>query len=270
MKTLVRYLSAYVGRYVPEACPEWTLYILERKLYLIVNSSNCDVHSVAEYDCLITKHHILYQELFNEEFSPKFHLSLHYGHVMRLMGPIKYYSAMRPEGRHRFAKQSANATTSRINPTFTLAVKNQQELSQRLFQNKGLSHDLSWSSKSKLITESKDYNNFKSLIPSPFSAESVAVTWVKINGTLYETNMCVTLERGVFGRIHEILLDNQDSDHNALFIYKKLESISFSEHLQAYQVEQSNIWSCINQKHLTNYKPLVVHTNLDKQYLYLM
>lgn len=38
MKTLVRYLSMYIGDLIPENCPEWQLYILTRKIYYIISS----------------------------------------------------------------------------------------------------------------------------------------------------------------------------------------------------------------------------------------
>lgn len=62
---------------------------------------------------------------------PKHHYLLHYPRVMMKMGPLRYVSAIRFEAKHREIKQNAKIVTSRRNPSYTLALKQQLALTHR-------------------------------------------------------------------------------------------------------------------------------------------
>lgn len=44
---------------------------------------------------LISKHNQLFIDLFDEHLSPKFHFTIHYPYIMKMVGPIRKISSMR-------------------------------------------------------------------------------------------------------------------------------------------------------------------------------
>jgi len=91
---------------------------------------------------LISEHHKLYINLFDDTLKPKHHLLLHYPRIMQQRGPLKQMSSIRFEAKHKELKQTANAITSRKNPAYTLAVKHQLQLNYRFILNRGFENRL--------------------------------------------------------------------------------------------------------------------------------
>lgn len=62
---------------------------------------------------LVTKHLEYYQLFFGQQLKPKHHFLLHYERVIRAMGPVVKFWAMRMEAKHQYFKQLVRQTKKR-------------------------------------------------------------------------------------------------------------------------------------------------------------
>lgn len=74
-----------------------------------------------------------------------------------------------------------------------------------------------------------------------------STTWVKISGTKYTTGMVLMINHNdqcpTFGRIKDICINECDKVYFCIII---LNIVAFSEHLQAYAVDESIIWDLVS------------------------
>lgn len=220
---------------------------------------------------LTTQHHKLYCKIFNENLKYKHHVLLHYPYVMRLTGPIRNMSCIKFEAKHKELKASAKVVTSRVNPTYTLALKQQLLLNYRFISQKGFCKriDMGTTLCDQLMNMNV-FDDFKTVVPSELINRVKCVSWVEVNGTKYKLNMIIRVDNGDhnFGQIQFTLIDNK---HNAYFIYKAINTIRFVEHYYAYMITVSNFWGFVSQKKLVEYAPLSIHlsaTGMSYIYIY--
>lgn len=76
---------------------------------------------------LITTHLRCYQLYFDKPLKPKHHFLVHYEGIIRSMGPVIRFWAMRMEAKHQFFKNIAFRTKNFINIKQTLAQKHQEK-----------------------------------------------------------------------------------------------------------------------------------------------
>lgn len=108
----------------------WELFVLLRKILSITLQYTEVTESTADLlENLIDEHHTLYIDLFGETLKPKHHLMLHYPRIMKTVGPLRSLWSMRFEAKHHSLKQYAHVTNNRINLCYSIAVKQQQMLS---------------------------------------------------------------------------------------------------------------------------------------------
>ncbi|KAJ8909351.1 hypothetical protein NQ315_014971 [Exocentrus adspersus] len=153
MKTFVHYAGLMFGDLIPVGNRVWKIYIILRKILDILFLDN-----VSEHDCILLKkyvaeHHTLYQELFKLPLKPKHHNVVHYPWIMDKVGPLKNMSTLRYESKHREFKKAANAVSSRVNITHTLALKNQLKLCLRFIAHSGFKYSINASNTSKSILQ---------------------------------------------------------------------------------------------------------------------
>jgi len=111
---------------------------------------------------------------------------------MQQTGPLKQMSFIRFEAKHKELKQTANVTTSRKNPAYTLAMKHQLQLNYRFILNRGFENRLEWGIiLHENLTKIDCYNNFQNILPFVSFDNYKCVSWIKVNGTFYKPNMCV-------------------------------------------------------------------------------
>lgn len=84
---------------------------------------------------LVSEHHELYVEIFNDNLKPKHHFMVHYGTIIRHIGPIRQIWCMRFESKHTFFKSVSKITKNRINLLETFALKTQLSLANLLLND---------------------------------------------------------------------------------------------------------------------------------------
>ena len=74
------------------------------KIMTIIFSSRITETMVTELEQLVEKHHILFKKHFDHTITPKLHFMIHYGTVIRKMGPLVNLWCMRYEAKHAILK----------------------------------------------------------------------------------------------------------------------------------------------------------------------
>jgi len=169
-----------IGDKVPEDEPGWRLYILLKETLDIVLAPSVLEGSSDLLEALIREHHSLLVEQFKVNLKPIHHFSVHYPRLMTQFGPPRHFWCMRYEGKHRPLKQIANATTSRRNLPYTVALKHQLQLNARLMSNKGLESEVKSGPSSELPRHS--LNRVRHLNFLLKTDKVFHVPWVEISG----------------------------------------------------------------------------------------
>ena len=95
----------------------------------------------------------------------------------------------------------------------------------------------------------ENYSSFKNLIINKNTENWISTTWLEVCGTKYQNGIIVTLKKTEsalhFGKIeHSLVNENEE----AFFMYKEINILSFVEHMQAFEVVETNNWGFITQK----------------------
>jgi len=240
MLALMIYFPILVGDLVPSTEAIWDFYIVLYKMFDILISRTISESSISYLKILIAEHHQLYCQLFQQTLKPKFHILLHYPRILKKVGPVRHIWLMRYEAFHKQLKDTSTISHSRVNLLLTLCIKQQLKLSYRLLSRKGLSNPIECE---KFIGALHDIKEIRlhSVIKSSnisFSEEANVFGSIKIDNIKYniknvlqinDTEFDTLLE---FGLLLYILLDKK----NITFILSPLMTISFQNHLQAYQI----------------------------------
>lgn len=255
MSYLVHYFALIIGDLVPPRNKVWQLYILLRKIMCMVMQPIINDELCKKLENIISTHHKLYLKLLNENLKPKHHFLLHYPRLMQLYGPLKHLASIRLEAKHKNLTNAAKNVSSRVNPAHTVALKVQLQQCYRFTAKEGFSNRLLTGPKNAMnITNLTDFDNFKSVLPKDMDDIFYYTSWVNVNGTTYKNNMqvstCGTLATPEFYRIKYILINEFDKVY---FLVLKLCTISFVEHFQAFEVEQSPIWAFVSYDSLIDY-----------------
>lgn len=268
MKTLIKYLGFYVGNSISEQNKEWKLFTYLREMIYILNSSIYTNEKIEKFKKLVSLHHALYIKIFDLPLTFKFHNIVHYHRLMKSLGPLNNFSCMRPEGLHSLLKTIAQSIKSRVNPAHSLAIKYQQHLSLRFFDNNSLSPNISWKlSEPKNLAEIKEINAFNNLIPVSLS-QGIVASLLEIYGSRYEINQCLIIDNDddenlQFGRIRYITFIDDKSTDRVAFLFTKMKTVSFSYRFQGFNVLDTEDWGIIFHKDLFDFEPLNTHTLSD-------
>lgn len=99
----------------------------------IVNSYEITESEVQRLEKTIDSHLKLFKDTFGAHLTPKMHFLLHYGNIIRKVGPLRHFSMLRYDAKHRTFKNFRNATNNFMNINKTLAYKHQQMMCVRGF-----------------------------------------------------------------------------------------------------------------------------------------
>lgn len=265
MLALTIYFCILIGDLVPSSEPVWDFYILLHKILNIFLSKTISNSSISYLKIRIQEHHQSYCNLFEDTLKPKFHLLLHYPRIMKEVGPVRHIWVMRYEGFHKQLKSTAKIVTSRINLLLTLCIKQQLKFSHKILSKKGLAntieltqflgklHDIK---ERKLISLIRTYK-------STFSEEASVFSSVKIDNIKYNRKNVSQVNDTVsdcflkFGVLECIICD----DKFITFILSPLITISFEDHLQAYEIiiNEDAQWFFVNWEDLPNKCPYNIH-----------
>lgn len=273
MKNFILYAGLMLSNLIPKDNPYWNLYIYLRRILRIVFLSSVSLKDSDDLKTLIASHHSLYKELFNLPLKPKHHLLTHYPMIMLKAGPVKYLSTLRFESKHRQSKLNANVVSSRVNVTSTLALKHQLILCQRLISRSGFKKSVSLND-GNLIEKTNCNEELEKILSTPNEYESfkhsLSFSKLTIHNFDYSLHDIILIERGelpIFGTIKKILVNNKDEIG---FIYDKIVSVSFDDHLFAYEVVRTKTSRCILECHIIFCSHLMSTISSDgKEYITL-
>ncbi|XP_066599984.1 uncharacterized protein [Prorops nasuta] len=261
MLCLVRYFGLIIGDLVPVGNNTWRLWILLREIICIIYSSTISNETCKLLSNLVSEHHELYLQLFHKNLKPKHHFLVHYPFIIRKYGPIKYLSSLRFEAKHRHLKNICSNITSRINAPRSNAIKHQMQQNYHFLQFEGFSNFCDYGSAlGKELRHDENYIKYKHKLPNNINVNYHLVDWITVYGTKYQKDMVVTIDNDrvflIFAKIKHILLTE---DKEIIFVVLKISTVSFIDHIHAYEVVQGNSWEVINRNNLIHYSPYNSH-----------
>ncbi|CAG9773210.1 unnamed protein product [Ceutorhynchus assimilis] len=145
LKNLILCFGLLFGHLVPEGNKHWSFFLSLRKIVDMILSDFVSTKLSEDLAMLIQQHQLSYMELFKQHLKPKFHILTHYPSLMIKVGPLKKIMTLRYESKHRSLKLLANVISSRINITYSLAIRHQLDMASRLILNNGFENDISFS-----------------------------------------------------------------------------------------------------------------------------
>lgn len=265
MLALTTYFCILVGDLIPLHEPVWNFYILLYKMLDILLSKTVSNSSIFYLKSIIEEHHKMYCNLFKETLKPKFHFLLHYPRIMTKVGPIRHIWCMRYEGFHKQLKSTAKIVTSRVNLLRTLCIKQQLVFSYRILSKKGFCNTIVTG---QFIDSLRDIKEIKliSLIKTStyiLSEKASVFVSVKIDNIKYSLGSILQINDTEFdcflnfGFLQYIILDNE----SVIFVMSQIETVSFQDHLQAYEIviNQDAQWFLQKWEYLPNKFPYNVH-----------
>lgn len=126
-KCLMMNLPFILFRYQNELKLIW---LAVESMLQIIQILMSDVISEAQLERLsnlISTHLKCYQEFFGQVLKPKHHFLIHYPRIIRCMGPVVKFWAMRMEAKHQYFKRIIYSTKNFINIKKTMAQKHQEK-----------------------------------------------------------------------------------------------------------------------------------------------
>lgn len=236
MYSLVIYFGLIIGDQVPEGDDVWNFYLLLYELLEICFSRIFNDNVIFYLRQVIKEHNVIYMDLFKQNLKPKYHFLIHYPSIIKLLGPPRYYSAIRFEAFHKISKIAAHNVTSRINIAHTIAIKHQLKLCNRFISCIGFNKE-----KFEYGSTIMQKSDCKLLSKNEIPEDCVEVKWCKYFNIMYKKNLVILLyleenELPVFGQICHIFVNNM----NIYFLVKKIVTYGYVRHFQSYKVELSN------------------------------
>ncbi|XP_063382362.1 uncharacterized protein LOC134668830 isoform X1 [Cydia fagiglandana] len=256
MSCFVNILPFLIGDLVPEDDRVWNLFLNLLKIIDILLMSEIDCSTVEYLKYLITEHHEQYLEYFNDTLKPKHHFMIHYPHIIKRIGPLKHIWCMRFEAKHKQLKQTAYNTSSKRNIPLTLMIKQQLNVAQRVHTRQGFSDRLTCGS----VDNTTMIPELTNATVNGSSIRDIRINWVTKYGTMFKPGLIFTIfneQEVIFYKIVYIL-----KLEPAIFLLcKVLINIGFNDHLQAYQLHETNCTSnfeCLKLENVTSL-PIVPH-----------
>lgn len=259
MLSLVRLLGVLIGDLIPSDDPYWRLYKLHRQIIEICLAKHLNLDMADQLDLLVHEHHSLYLQLVKEDMQPKFHYFVHYGRLIRLLGPVFHFSSFRGEAKHRDIKNYTNSISSRRNLPLSAAKKHQLSMCFRFISSQPLLHEMECGPGGTLnLDEHYLYPRFKSSVPHlKLNDKCERVSWVDFQGTRYEPQMVLILNANdavmfTFGKILDVII----CDDHPLFVCNVLKNIGFCDHVGGFEVVRSSKFICVWHRGLFDPFPL--------------
>ncbi|KYQ54152.1 hypothetical protein ALC60_06949 [Trachymyrmex zeteki] len=234
----------------------WSLYKLLRKILSITLQYSVTKSTADLLESLINEHHMLYIDLFGETLKSKHHLMLHYPRVMNTVGSLRPLWSMRFEAKHRPLKQYAQATASRRDICYSIAVKQQLMLSN-LFMTLQLNNlpyvtykesNSLVSLKNVILNNYTNYITLKSICFGNVVLKKGSIVLVNIDNDGYSLFVEISY---IFKKKTNIV---SLSPSNFITTIKYLFATYFDDHYQAYTINISDKYDTISFNSLVYFK----------------
>lgn len=258
MYYLVSNLNLMIGDVIPAKNKIWTLYLKLRKIVCIAMADSYTMEMIDSFDNLVSSYLTLCLRSFKRTLRTKHHNLLHYKEIMTNLGPLKNMSCIRFEGKHKKIKESSNVTTSRKNPSYTLALKHQLQMCNRFVLNEGISARISHGPVISRVSLIHNFEDFKHMLPSDSLHFLNCVSWVRVNGTFYSIDYAINIAKDdsvCFGKIKHIITGSEQ----VIFVYQKIRILGFSDHFSAFNISETIEWAMVKQTDLDDYRCYSIH-----------
>ncbi|KAK3916871.1 MAP-homologous protein 1 [Frankliniella fusca] len=271
----VKHFGLLIGDRVLTDDPYWHLYVKMRELLDIVVSKCLSKSSRELLRIIVRDFCMLYLSVTGDTLKPKMHFLLHYSTVFAECGTFELMSTKKFERKHRALLVPAHGTMSRTCITKTIAIKHQLDFSFRLMARQSILPSITKGpSMTICISELDCYNAIVSSLPKSIimqSSSCLSLNWVLYKGTKYKPGMVLLLDvkecGPLFGVIEFIL--SADTD-DLTFVFSYMVTFGFDEHIVAYEVDHTNVYSSVSPDNLYDPLPLSIHHSVsDDKYVIL-
>jgi len=263
MMRLVKYFGLMVGDLVPEGDDVWGSYLILCQIIQLLFASGITRDELVLLCVLIAEHHELYVELFHDSLKPKHHFMVHYATAIQSLGPLCYLWSMRFESKHGQAKKTANVLCNFKNVCKSLAYKHQLKFCYRIFNSDSLSEcDLVVGTGSMVTVDpvSGDESDV-CLATSGVQGHIFSANWITMNGVTYRPGQTLLIgivnDMPLFLNLVTVLVNSCRTVH---FVTYECLTLSYVEHVNAFEVMQTSSTKCIKPQDLLDHRPLRVHT----------
>lgn len=182
---------------------------------------------------LISEHHELVMNLFDEQLKPKNHITTHYGRMALKCGPLKKLGTFHFERKHQVVKSYLNTDKNRINTTYSISKKIGYEDARLFYNRKNIFKNITSHGK-RFIHEPIYLNHIHANINLP---NIKVVRKVDYKGTEYRIDDFVfSNDRIIAYKVMEIIL-SVENDSALLFIQKF--NLNYIEELRSYRIGES-------------------------------
>ncbi|XP_036320474.1 uncharacterized protein LOC118734989 [Rhagoletis pomonella] len=198
MQNFVYIFAMIVGDLVPHD-NVWQLYLQLRKITELCLAKKFQKECGSLMRVMVEEFILMLKEIFpRENVKPKLHNWTHYGTIMEEAGPIIDLSTSKFESKHKLKKKEASATTSRVNITYTLCLKETLGLCYRFLNKRGLEPNNDFGSIIEhfvCISHYIIYPLLKESVPPSFVGRPcLQVCWAQVNGQIYRKKSCVVID----------------------------------------------------------------------------
>lgn len=236
--------------------PIWLSVETMLQIIQILLSDEISETDLTRLSDLTMTHLQCYQIYFNQALKPKHHFMLHYERVIKSMGPVVRFWAMRMEAKHQFFKQIVYKTKNFVNIKKTFAQKYQKHF----FATPSVLIDDIVLGAGVPFIECNDFENFHDQFKAlGFSNESLQASSVikslKLNDRKYRKGFLVVSEKN-FVEIHSIL----SIENEILFLCNKAYKIQcYDSFLNSLKIE------CIEELSVIDFKTLINNKSYEKK-----
>lgn len=208
-------------------CIESLLIIVQIAYSMVIKKT--DVEVLREK---VRIHLDLVQRLFKIDLIPKHHLLLHYARVIEHMGSLVPMSMIRFEAKHKDLKQISRNSINFINPTKSLSVMHQQNISVCTETYKdSIEHGIS----SNVPGEFFDMYDFD----KPLRQSIFEIKWLKLNDWTYRPGLFI-IDSGVLCEIINIFQCVTDF----IFLVRDFECSKYFTNLNSLKIQLKFPYNC--------------------------
>lgn len=255
---LFRNISFLLYKYKdhPDLADAWKCVISLQQIITILYSheiSHCETETLDE---IATQHLSEMSKCFELPFIVKEHNLLHYGHLIRSVGPSNQASTKRYESKHQIFKGLVNNTKNFRNIHKTLALKHQKKMCAEGF---GYENDIETSKPKKF--DSNHYRNQFSVLQNVSE-----VNYLRFNNYDYEKDLLFDFN-SKFYQIQHILCDSS----KYYLLAKEFNILNFDKFLNSFSVEVSSPdnFILVNLNDLKQKQTFEIKKLFNREYIYV-
>ncbi|KAJ8686073.1 hypothetical protein QAD02_021867 [Eretmocerus hayati] len=260
--TFTLILPMLIGDLIDFGDEVWQYYLSMRRIVDITYAKQLQGETCDLLDTEVEEHNEMFQRLFNATLKAKHHAGTHFGRHIRKVGPLANLSTDRFESKNKTFKVSAESTTSRKQPTFTLSFKNQCSSFNRMSKKQGFVPKFETGPKYSLSERLiRNVSEISGVVLQNLGSNETS--WINVNGIRYNVGGCIVIstkteDMPCFGIIDHIIVNNDG--HRASFCCTNLYTNFFDENLHAFNVSSSNETVYIpDTEKLESIVPVIIH-----------